>query len=88
VLHLLNSDTVMSKLQHEGGTIVKLLSDFGDDAKLTEELFLTFVSRPPTEKEKTTVLEHVRKQGAGQRRQAFEDIAWALLNSKEFMFNH
>jgi hypothetical protein len=88
VLHLLNSETVFTKLRHEAGTVNKLLIDIGDDGKLTEEMFMIFVARPPSEKEKTAVVDYVRQQGAGKRRQAFEDVAWALLNSKEFMFNH
>ncbi len=88
VLHLLNSELISTKLQHEGGTVVKLLAQFGDDTKLTEEIYMIFLSRPPTETEQKAVTEHVRRNGAGKRRQAFEDVAWALLNSKEFMFNH
>ena len=88
VLHLLNSEAITSKLQHEGGTVAKLLGQFDDDGKLTEEMYMIFLSRLPTEKEQTAVTEHVRRHGAGKRRQAFEDVAWALLNSKEFMFNH
>jgi hypothetical protein len=88
VLHVLNSDHITAKLQHEGGTVAKLVRKIGDDAKLADEMFMIFFSRPPTEKEKTTVLEHIKKAEAGKRRQAWEDVAWALLNSKEFMFNH
>ena len=88
VLHLLNSETVTSKVTHEGGMLARLVRDVIDDRKVTEELFMTFFSRMPTEKEMDTVLGHVGKQGAGKRKQAFEDIMWALMNSKEFMFNH
>ncbi|MCE9532271.1 MAG: DUF1549 and DUF1553 domain-containing protein, partial [Planctomycetes bacterium] len=88
VLHLLNSETVSSKLQHESGTVSRLLRDFAEDGKLIEEMYLTFLSRSPTETEKAKILEHAKKLGAGKRRQVFEDVAWALINTKEFIFNH
>jgi hypothetical protein len=88
ILHLLNSDLITNKLQNEGGAVARLTRDINDDGKLTEELFMIFLSRAPTEKEKTAVAAHLRNSEAGKRRQGVEDIAWALLNSKEFMFNH
>jgi len=88
ILHLLNSELISGKLQHDGGAIARLTRETADNGKVSEELFMTFLSRAPTDKEKTAVLEYVTKQGESKRRQAFEDVAWALINSKEFMFNH
>jgi len=87
VLHLLNSESITAKISNENGTVARLLRENADDAKVIDELFLLFLSRPPTDKEKEGLLAHVKKQDAGKRRVAFEDIAWALLNTKEFMFN-
>ena len=58
-----------------------------DDEPLVEELYLTFYSRLPTEKEKKRVLDHLT-QHKDQRRQAVEDVAWSLINTMEFVFNH
>ena len=85
VLHLLNGETITAKLRHDAGTLAMLLRDQPDDAKLTEELYLRCYSRLPTPAELATVKKFLAK---GNRRDAFEDIFWALLNSKEFLFNH
>ncbi len=86
VLHLLNAPEIHAKLTHERGTVARLVRQSKDDAALVEELYLTFYSRFPTERERTVGVEYLR--GGGQRRQAAEDLAWSLLNSLEFVFNH
>ena len=48
------------------------------------ELFWTALSRPPSEAERARSTAHLA--GAGDRRRALEDLAWALVNSKEFVF--
>ena len=63
------------------------LGDQKDDGKLVEELYLTFYSRLPTADEKDVGVKHLRKYPGG-RRLAAEDLAWAMLNSTEFLFNH
>jgi hypothetical protein len=87
VLHILNSPEIEAKVSHEGGTIARLVQQHADDGPLVEELYLTFFSRPPTDKERRTALEHLRRD-ARRRRQAAEDLAWSMLNSLEFVFNH
>ncbi len=88
VLHLLNSDALGSKLQHENGTVARFARTIHNDDALVEEMYLLFYSRPPTDKEKQTVREYIQKAGAGNRRRSIEDIAWAFINTKEFLFNH
>jgi len=87
VLTLLNSPDIQAKLSHEAGTVARLTREHADDAKLTEDLYLTFFARPPTAEETAVAVAHLRKHAADRRRGA-EDLAWALLNSTEFLFNH
>jgi hypothetical protein len=87
VLHLLNSPEIHAKLAHDGGTVARLVREKADDTALAEELYLTFCSRYPTEKEKQVAVEHLKKN-AIKRREAAEDLAWSLMNSLEFVFNH
>lgn len=86
VLHLLNSPEMHGKLNAADGGIARLVATQADNAKLVEELYLAFYSRPPSEKEQGLAVAFIAK--AGDRRQAAEDLAWTLLNSLEFIFNH
>lgn len=87
VLNLLNSTEIQAKLTHEAGTVATLVRAHKDDAKLVEELYLTFYARMPTADETAVGVKHLKKF-ANNRRAATEDLAWALLNSTEFLFNH
>ena len=86
-LHLMNSPTIQGKLAHEGGNLARLVATCPDDSRLVEELYLTCFSRLPTAEEKSNLVKHLSAH-AGQRRQAVEDLAWSMLNSLEFVFNH
>ena len=87
VLHGLNSPELHEKLSHAGGRIVRLVAGQSDDGALAEELYLTFYSRLPSERERKTVVDYLGAHAA-DRRQATEDIAWSMLNTAEFVFNH
>jgi hypothetical protein len=87
VLHLLNSPEIHAKLTHEGGSLAKLLKQKAEDGPLVEELYLNFFSRFPTAKEKAVAVEYLAKD-LDKRRQGVEDLAWSMMNSLEFIFNH
>ena len=84
VLHVLNSPEIQAKLSHDGGRLAKLIHL--TDEQLTEELYLAFFGRQPTLDERQVASEHLRKHTDRQR--ALEDLAWSMLNSMEFLFNH
>lgn len=87
VLHLLNAPEIQSRLGHEAGLIARLVKRLPDDRALLEELYLSYFSRFPTDRERQRALDHLRQHG-DNRRQAAEDLAWVMLNSLEFLFNH
>jgi hypothetical protein len=87
VLHLLNSPGLHAKLGHEAGAIAHLVRRLPDDSALAEELYLTFYSRPPSAEERRVAMEHLARDPV-RRRAAAEDLAWSLMNSLEFLFNH
>ena len=85
-LHLLNSKGVQEKLTHgEGRAAVLARGEQPMEARLGQ-LFLTAYGRPPTPAETTQAQEYLAaRQGSVA---AWEDLIWALINSKEFLFNH
>ncbi len=86
VLHLLNSPNLQSKLSHANGQLARLVASHPDNAKLADELYLTFFSRMPTATERQLVAKHLA--ASPDRQQGVEDYAWSLLNAVEFVFNH
>ena len=87
VLHLLNAPEVHAKLSHASGRVARLVRRLSDDRALAEELYLTFYSRFPDENERTVAEDYLKKR-KNDRQKAAEDLAWSLMNSLEFVFNH
>src|SRR5262249_27514865 len=85
LLHLQNGESVIEKVRSGDGRLARLLREKKADDAIVEELFLAALSRPPTEAQKAAVR---RELAAGGREEVFRDLFWALLNSKEFSFNH
>jgi len=84
-LHLLNGDTVGGKIQ-AGGLVKRLLDAGQSPEQVIEEIYVRALSRRPTDTEKTDLLALVTAEANPQ--QALEDGFWAILNSREFVFNH
>jgi len=84
-LHLLNSDEIQNMLTRAGGRADLLAKDKRPDGELLDELFLCTVGRLPTAEQKKTALEHLVKH-KDNRKVAFENILWALVNTREFLF--
>jgi hypothetical protein len=86
VLHLMNGPDLNTRLTAKNGRIAALFEKKLADAPLVEELYLAAYSRYPTPAESRRAVTALSK--AKDRRQATEDLFWALLNAKEFFFNH
>ncbi len=96
-LHLLNGETVHRKV--EGGKVVATLlagvkgKDGAEDVAPLEpaaalaEITARSLSREPTEAEQAALKEALAEEGADPQ-QILEDYFWAVLNSREFLFNH
>jgi hypothetical protein len=84
-LHLLNGDTVNSKIV-QGKLVETRLSEKKAPQEVIDELYIRCVSRKPTAKEMEN-LNAMLGENANVK-QVLEDVFWALLNSEEFMFNH
>ncbi len=62
-----------------------------DHDEKIEELFLIAMCRRPTAEEASALIGYVERKTTGENanaRQAYEDVMWMLLNTKEFLFNH
>jgi hypothetical protein len=88
VLHLANGDTINKKLAAKDSRISKLLEEKVSDQKIVDDLYLGALSRQPTSAEKQKMMETLSSAGEKDHRLALEDVYWAVLSSKEFLFDH
>jgi hypothetical protein len=87
-LHLLNSSEIQGKLTDAKGSASHLAGDPSrSHEQKVRELYLLAFSREPTTEESSIALAHIQKNEKDPKR-AYEDIVWALINTKEFLFNH
>jgi hypothetical protein len=95
-LHVINGDTLNKKLLAKDGYVGLFLRLGLSDARMIEQIYLSAFSRFPSEEEKKKAVELLTASRlakgspeamAQSRRQAAEDLLWALLTSKEFLFN-
>jgi hypothetical protein len=91
-LHVINGDTLNKKLSNPDGYIALLLKLGLSDSRIVEHMTLSAFGRYPTEAEKAELggmLQKARSNTQKEvREQALQDMVWAMLTSKEFMFNH
>jgi hypothetical protein len=86
-LHLLNSGEVQGKLAAGNGRAAELVADAKHShVERIERLYMQFYSRRPSPEETAAAVAYITK--TKNDRAAYEDIVWALLNTKEFLFNH
>ncbi len=84
-LHLLNGSATSGKIT-QGKVIDELLNDDAPTEKALDRLYIRCLSRYPTEAERKDLMASIAS--APSPKEGLEDIFWALLNSREFVFNH
>jgi hypothetical protein len=85
-LQLINGPTVNEKLRAPTNRLGRLLGQKLSEPEVLNDLYLATLSRQPGEGEVKAALDHVNR--AADKRKAWEDVQWALINSKEFLFRH
>jgi hypothetical protein len=87
-LHLLNSNEVQQKISGKTGRAASLAADKDRSHEVKiKELYRWVYSREPKANEMKIALAHIAKHEKSPNT-AYEDIVWALVNTKEFLFNH
>lgn len=100
-LHLLNSTHVQKKIEQSWKLRRLAENNRGNPGAVVRALYLTILSRPPTPAELTAIRDQFpqatpkdKKTGkrnpntSGNPKQTLDDLAWALVNSKEFLYRH
>lgn len=86
-LHLLNSSQVQGKIA-QSWRLKNLVEKYhGNQADLVREVWMAVLSRQPTPAEEQAALDYGRVSKLGIK-QATDDLVWALVNSKEFLYRH
>lgn len=84
-LHLLNGSATSGKIS-QGKVIDELLKDDATPEQALDRLYLRCLSRFPTDAERKELLASIGQ--APNPKEGLEDVFWAVLNSREFVFNH
>lgn len=95
-LHVINGETLNQKLMAPSSVVASLLKLGMSDTRMVDQLYLSMFGRYPGTTEKTRATEMLKSARLAKgtpeamheaRRQGMEDLMWALLTSKEFLFN-
>ena len=84
-LHLLNGEVANRRIT-QGNLVKKMIDEGKPPENILDDLYVRCLSRKPREPERANLLAAVN--GDENKQAALEDAFWALLNSKEFIFNH
>ncbi len=91
-LHLLGGDNMIQKIRVPDGRLQQLLKSKKTDQEMFDELLLIGLARPSKDLERQRFMQHLvertNENGVRGRVEAFEDVMWAIVNMKEFVFNH
>jgi hypothetical protein len=86
-LYMLNSSDIQKRIENSPQLKAALGSVWKDPAAAIRRIYVIILSRYPTQAEITLAQQYVKKNGLQPRQAAF-DLAWALINSKEFLYRH
>ena len=85
-LQMINGPVVHNKLRDDNGRIARMIRQDKPDDEIIRTIYLAAVCREPVEEELLASKKHIAN--SKDHRQALEDVGWAVLNSKEFLFQH
>jgi len=86
-LHMANGDTINAKLRDASSVAAKVVAPNKPVAQWLEDAYLAALGRKPTALEVQSV-EGALVGAKEEKRAVVEDVLWALMSSREFIFNH
>jgi hypothetical protein len=88
-LHLINGETIRDKITSPKSNVEKWINDPSiSDDWIIDRIFLTALTRYPDDAERTEIHKALSDGSLDRRRKAYQDVLWAILNSKAFLYNH
>jgi hypothetical protein len=93
-LHVANGSTLNDKLKSEKSILTEIIEKQLSSEEALERIYVRSLSRYPTPLEREEALKvlasvpHEGEAAQEERRLALEDLTWAILSGKEFLFNH
>jgi len=88
-LNLMNDNFVMSRARVSTSPALTSISKITDNSAMLDQLFLTFLSRKPSDYERAHALPYLQKAtSATARITALEDLAWVCINKLDFLFSY
>jgi hypothetical protein len=88
-LALMNDGNVTTRIRMANSPVLRAIAAQQSNDAVVDELFLTFLSRLPSAKEREAALVPLARAASNaQRNQAIEDLAWAAINKVDFIFSH
>jgi hypothetical protein len=83
-LHTLNGDVIALKLRDAKGRVMRLVNAKKPHDEIVDELYLAALSRLPTDDERQASRELLAETTSPA--EFYQDLLWALMNSKQFLF--
>jgi hypothetical protein len=88
-LALMNDTLVTNRVKMGNSPVLREIAKLTSNDAIVDEIFLTFLSRKPSARERATAIAPLaRAANATQRNQAMEDLAWAAINKVDFIFSY
>ena len=88
-LAMMNDGFIYNRTRVATAPNLAVILKITDNAKMLEELYLTYLSRRPTDEERTKAMTFLGKANtAALRSAALEDLAWAIVQKTDFLFNY
>jgi hypothetical protein len=86
-LHMMTGPAYNAKISSEGGRLSALVKKNASDADILDEFYLAALTRTPTVEEKSELLKFLA-QRSSRRQETLAGLVWAIVNSREFAYNH